>query len=157
MAAKDEDGPGRNFTTVASLVDSKILVYRCDPRDSRKREIARAVLRDGILHNTLQIPHQALVEFVSVVTRVWPDGRPILPREEAWRQAEDLLAEFPVLYPNAHVIRTALRGMAAYQLSWFDAHLWAYAEQYGLPEILSEDFEHGRFYGSVRVRNPFLE
>jgi len=26
-----------------------------------------------------------------------------------------------------------------------------------LDEILSEDFEHGRLYGSVRVRNPFLE
>ena len=46
--------------------------------------------------------------------------------------------------------------MAAYQLSWFDAHMWAYAEHYGLPEILSEDFEHGRIYGGVRVRNPFL-
>jgi len=40
-------------------------------------------------------------------------------------------------------------------LSWFDAHLWAYAEHYGLDEIVSEDFEDGRFYGSVRARNPF--
>jgi len=86
---------------------------------------------------------------------MWPDGHSLLPREEAWRQAEDMMAEFPVLYPNAHVVRTALRGMAAYQLSWFDAHLWAYAEHYGLPEIISEDFEHGRLYGSVRIRNPF--
>jgi predicted nucleic acid-binding protein len=46
--------------------------------------------------------------------------------------------------------------MAAYRLSWFDAHLWAYAERYGVSEILSEDFEHGRRYGTVRVRNPFL-
>jgi len=67
------------------------------------------------------------------------------------------MVEFPVLYPNDHVFRTALRGMATYQLSWFDAHLWAYAEHYGLPEILSEDFEHGRMYGTVRIRNPFME
>jgi hypothetical protein len=39
--------------------------------------------------------------------------------------------------------------------SWFDAHLWAYTEHYGLEEIVSEDFEHGRLYGSVRVGNPF--
>ena len=38
------------------------------------------------------------------------------------------------------MVRTALLGMAAYRLSWFDAHLWAYAEHYGMPEILSEDF-----------------
>jgi predicted nucleic acid-binding protein len=57
---------------------------------------------------------------------------------------------------GAQLVRMALRGMAAYQLSWFDAHLWAYAEHYGLPEILSEDFEHGRLYGNVRIRNPFI-
>jgi predicted nucleic acid-binding protein len=54
------------------------------------------------------------------------------------------------------MFRTALRGAAAYRLSWFDAHIWAYAEHYGLDELISEDFEHGRIYGSVRIRNPFV-
>ena len=121
-----------------------------------KRETAREILRRGLLQDSLRIPHQALLEFVAVVTRPLSDGKFLLPREEAWRQTEDLMAEFQVLYPDAQVVRTALRGMAAYQLSWFDAHLWAYAEHYGLPEIISEDFEHGRLYGKVRVRNPFL-
>jgi predicted nucleic acid-binding protein len=141
---------------VASLVDTNILVYRCDPRFPKKRETASTLLRQGLLQEVLRIPHQALVEFVSVVTRAGPDGHSLLPREEAWRQAEDIMLEFPILYPDAQVVRTALRGMAAYQLSWFDAHLWAYAEHYSLPEIISEDFEHGRLYGSVRVRNPFV-
>lgn len=43
-----------------------------------------------------------------------------------------------------------------YQLSWCDAHLWAYAEHYGLAELISEDFQHDRLYGSVRIVNPFL-
>jgi predicted nucleic acid-binding protein len=34
--------------------------------------------------------------------------------------------------------------------------MWAHAEELGLGEILSEDFQHGRMYGSVRVVNPFL-
>jgi len=76
---------------------------------------------------------------------------------DATRQAELFMAEFPVLYPNQHVFRTALRGMAAYQLSWCDAHLWAYAEHYAIPEIVSEDFEHERMYGTVRIRNPFVK
>ena len=54
------------------------------------------------------------------------------------------------------MLTTALRGAATYRLPWFDAHLWAYAEVNGLPEILSEDFAHGRHYGSVRAGNPFL-
>ena len=60
-----------------------------------------------------------------------------------------------IIYPNAAVLRTALRGTAAYGLSWFDAHLWAYAEVYGIAELLSEDFQDGRMYGTVTVRNPF--
>jgi len=47
--------------------------------------------------------------------------------------------------------------MAAYRLSWFDAHLWAYADAFGLDTILSEDFQEGRTYGTVRIVNPLRE
>ncbi|MGB7602445.1 MAG: PIN domain-containing protein [Candidatus Sulfotelmatobacter sp.] len=139
-----------------SLVDTNILVYCYDPSDQKKRAIARDVLRRGMAAGVLRIPHQALMEFVSAVIKPRTGGS-LLTREEAWRQAEDFLDEFAVLYPNESVFRIALLGMAAYKFSWYDAHLWAYAEHYGLPEILSEDFEHGRIYGRVRVRNPFVE
>lgn len=56
----------------------------------------------------------------------------------------------------ALVDTTALRGAAAYKLSWFDAHIWEYAEYYGLTELLSEDFQDGRLYGTATVRNPFV-
>ena len=142
---------------MASLVDTNILIYCYDPRVPAKRQAAREVLRGGERANQIQIPHQALVEFVSVVAAARGNRPAFLAREEAWRQAEDFLNEFPILYPNEGVFRTALMGMAAYQFQWYDAHLWAYAEHYGLPEILSEDFEHGRRYGRVRVKNPFVE
>jgi|SRR5882672_4374943 len=148
-------GRVRNSTGVAYLVDTNILVYRFDARFPDKQATARDLLRKGLAEDTLRIPHQALLEFVAVVTRVRTGSRPLLPPDEARHETEELMAQFPVLFPNAALVRTALQGAAAYQLSWFDAHLWAYAEHYGLEEIVSEDFEHGRLYGSVRVRNPF--
>jgi predicted nucleic acid-binding protein len=75
---------------------------------------------------------------------------------EARLEAEELIAEYLVLYPSREILLTALRGTAMYGLSWFDAHLWAHAELYGVEEILSEDFAHGRHYGKVRAVNPFL-
>ena len=54
-----------------------------------------------------------------------------------------------------HASRATLRGAAPYLLSWFDAHLWACAEHYGLRELPSEDFQHDRTYGTVRVVDPF--
>ena len=142
---------------MAYLVDTNILVYRFDARFPEKQAAARDLLRKGLAEDAVRIPHQALLEFVAVVTRVraGSSSKPLLAAGEARRETEELMVQFPVLFPNAALVRTALQGAAAYQLSWFDAHLWAYAEHYGLEEIVSEDFEHGRLYGSVRIRNPF--
>jgi predicted nucleic acid-binding protein len=142
---------------VAYLVDTNILVYRFDARFPEKQAVARDLLRKGLAEGAIRIPHQALLEFVAVVTRVraGPSSHWLLAPDEARRETEELMMQFPVLYPNAALVRAALQGAAAYRLAWFDAHLWAYAEHYGLEEIVSEDFEHGRLYGSVRIRNPF--
>ena len=143
--------------TGAALVDTNILVYRFDPRFPDKQRRATAVLRRGLSDDVARVPHQAIVEFVAAVIRPRkPDG-PLLSLNDAVREAEELMTQFPVLYPNAEVVRLALRGAATYRLSWFDAHLWAYAEHFGLAELWSEDFQHDRLYGAVRAVNPLLD
>lgn len=149
-------GPGRSSTSVVALVDTNVLVYRFDPRFPAKQRRATELLRDGVRDDTVRLPHQALVEFVAAVTRRQAGGAPLLAVEVARREAEEMLSQFEVLYPTEGVLRTALRGAAAYQLSWFDAHLWAYAEHYGLRQLLTEDFEHDRLYGTVRTIDPFV-
>ena len=140
---------------MAALVDTNILVYRFDPRFPNKQRIATDLLRRGIEEDSLRLPHQAIVEFVAAVTRPLINEQSLLTQDEARREAEELLAQFTVLYPNEVLLRLAFRGAAAYQLNWFDAHIWAYAEHYGLSELISEDFQHDRLYGTVRVVNPF--
>jgi len=143
---------------VANLVDTNVLVYCFDPRSPDKQAIACEVVRQGLANRQVVLPHQAIVEFVAATTRPRSDldGAPLLAPQVAYREAEDLLRNFAVLYPDEDVLNTALRGVSTLGLSWFDAHLWAYAEVNGLPEILTEDFEHGRHYGSVRAVDPFL-
>jgi predicted nucleic acid-binding protein len=131
-------------------------VYRVDPRFPAKQARATSVLREGIASDSVRVPHQAVIEFVAAVTRPLPRHGPLLSAAEARREAEELLSQFSVLYPNEAIVRAALRGMAAYQLSWFDAQIWACAEHYGLDELWSEDFPHDRLYGTVRVVNPFV-
>ena len=133
-----------------------MLVYRFDPRFPEKQRTATDLLGRGIADDSVRLPYQAILEFVAAASRPTPAGPPLLSAADARREGEELLAQFEVLYPTADVVRTALRGAAAYQLGWFDAHLWAYAEHYGLAEILSEDFQHDRLYGTVRAVNPFL-
>jgi predicted nucleic acid-binding protein len=140
---------------VAVLIDTNILVYRFDSRFADKQKIATEILRRGIIEDSVRLPHQAIVEFVAAVTRPIR-GHVIFKQPDALREAEEFLKQFTILYPNEGILRNAIRGCAAYQLSWFDAHLWSYAEYYGLPEIFSEDLQHDRLYGTVRVTNPFF-
>jgi predicted nucleic acid-binding protein len=131
-------------------------VYRFDRRFADKRSIATEILRRGILEQSVRVPHQAIVEFVAAVTRPIR-GYVILEQTAALREAEELLKQFTVLYPNEAIVRNAIRGCAAYQLNWFDAHMWSYAEYYGLSELITEDLQHDRLYGTVRVVNPFVD
>jgi predicted nucleic acid-binding protein len=43
----------RSSTSVAALVDTNVLVYRFDPRDARKQQIAEQFLREGIRTGSL--------------------------------------------------------------------------------------------------------
>ncbi len=142
---------------MAALVDTNVLIYSYDPRFPAKRRRATRLLRRGVEEGSIRVPHQAIIEFMAVAPRPLPGGGSILTPEEAREEAEEILNQFTVLYPTEGLVRAALRGAAAYRLSWFDAHLWAYADHYGLDEIISEDFEHGRRYGTVRIHNPFAD
>jgi len=143
------------LSDMAGLVDTNILVYAYDKRDPEKRSRARDFLERGIEERSLVLSHQTVLEFVSVVSRPHrPQGQHLMPLEEAVTQAEALFDTFPVLYPTEGVFRLALRGMATYRLPWFDAHMWAYAEFYGLSPLYTEDFESGIRIGTVEIVNP---
>lgn len=142
---------------MAWLVDTNVLVYRFDPRDRAKQQRATELLREGLASGEARIAHQAVVEFVAATTRPLggtPDSSLLTPQQAA-QEAEEIMAQFPILVPSVGQVRLALQGWASYQLSWFDAHMWAYAEFHGLESLYSEDFQDGRLYGSVRVVNPF--
>lgn len=140
---------------MAALIDTNVLVYRFDPRFPVKQRIATDLLRKGIAEGNLRVPHQAIIEFVAAVSRPVGKERPLLALADACLEAEDLFNQFEVLYPNEPLVRLAIRGAATYQMQWFDANIWAYAEYYGLGELISEDFRHNRLYGRVRAVNPF--
>ena len=150
-------GRARNCTFVAGLVDTNILVYRFDVRFPDKQRRASELLRSGIADDSIRVPHQALIEFVAATTKpLTRNGPSILPPEDARREMEEMLSQFEVIYPDEELVRVAIRGAATYGLSWFDAHMWAYAERFGLDTLWSEDFENGRLYGRVRARDPFV-
>jgi predicted nucleic acid-binding protein len=49
----------------------------------------------------------------------------------------------------------ATNGVIGHKLSFWDAMIWAVAEQHGLEEILTEDGPIGSTIGHVTFTNPF--
>lgn len=141
---------------MTSLVDTNVLIYRFDFRFPEKPVVAKEILRAGVENGSLSLPHQVLIEFVAVVSRPMRDGTVLLSPADARLEAEKLLQQFSIVYPNETVFRTALKGRTDHRLSWFDAHLWAYAETFQIPELLSEDLSNGVRIGNTTMRNPFV-
>lgn len=141
---------------MAALVDTNVLVYRFDPRFPLKQERATELLRQGVVDRSIVLPYQALVEFVAATTRPISGKASLLTEEEAHREVDEMLAQFQVVYPTESTLRTAARGAALYRMPWFDALIWAYADEHGLDPLWSEDFQNGRLYGRVKVQDPFL-
>lgn len=75
---------------MASLVDANVLVYRFDSRFPAKLKAAEDLLFQGIADLSLRVAHQAIVEFVSAVTRPLGEDAPLLEPAEARREAEEV-------------------------------------------------------------------
>lgn len=110
-------GTGRSGLDAIRLIQSwrrsltqTSLAYRYDPRFPEKQRIATETLRRGIAADSIRVPHQAVVEFVAVLTRPLISGRPLLQPSDARREAEEFLSQFTLLFPNENFLRLALRA-----------------------------------------------
>jgi predicted nucleic acid-binding protein len=134
------------------LIDSNVIIYACDPGEPLKREQAGRVLLFLEQTGNGRLSVQVLSEFVSATTRRL---RPPLTAIEATQQVERLMLSFPVFDLTPMVVLEALRGVRDYQLSFYDAQIWASARLNQTPVIFSEDFNCGATLEGVRFVNPF--
>ena len=73
-----------------------------------------------------------------------------------WYRCRNRLAKSFHVYPlTEQIVLTAIRGARDFQLSYYDAQLWATALLNQVSVIFSEDFSSGSSIESVRLINPF--
>ena len=136
------------------LVDTNVLVYAYDPTDSRKRSRASEILAQLVDLNRGAVSPQILGEFFVTVTRKIPSPLTI---EQAERSVTNYLRSWQVYDLNGWSVLKAIQGVNRFQMSYWDALIWATAELNQIPVILSEDFNDGALLDGVRFLNPFRE
>ena len=137
----------------AILVDSNILVYAFDPRDSTKQKQAAALIGQLIQGQQAVLSVQCLSEFFNATTRKLPER--LRPRE-ALLAVERFARTCAVLELTASAVMEGCRAASQQRLSLWDALIWAVAKLNQVPYVLTEDQEHDRFLEGVRFVNPFV-
>ncbi|BBF91599.1 PIN domain-containing protein [Blastochloris tepida] len=134
------------------FLDTNILLYSISraPAETRKRQIAEAILESDDLALSVQV----LQEFYVQATRTSRADR--LPHELAVTFIHSWL-RFPVQETTLQVLASALDIRARHGLSYWDAAIVAAASASGCQELLSEDLSHGERLAGVTIINPFRD
>lgn len=103
------------------------------------------------LTRTGRLSVQNLAEFFNVATRKL---KPPLTAAEAYEQVNLFSRIWPIFDLTTLIALEAARGVRDYQLSYFDAQIWATAKLNQVPIIFSEDFNTGAILDGVRFVNP---
>lgn len=131
------------------FVDTNVLLYVLDEKDRRKQRICRNSVDLLWKHNTGRISWQVLHEFyVNAVRKLG------VPATVA-RASVQTYALWQPLEASEGLLERAWHWMDRAQLTYWDALIVAAAERCSCDVLLSEDFSHGRRFGTVVVRNPF--
>jgi predicted nucleic acid-binding protein len=136
---------------VKTFVDTNILVYAYDRGAGDKHVQARRALGQLWEESSGVLSTQVLQEFYVNVRR--KSQRPI-----SISSARSLVADYMAWDPVVNDGTSILEAMDAerhHKISFWDALIVVAAQKCEADVILSEDFNHGQKYGSVRVVNPF--
>jgi predicted nucleic acid-binding protein len=130
---------------VSAFFDTNILVYA--QQTDGKGDRARALFTGG---GKLSV--QVLNEFTAV-------SRGKQARE--WREIAEAISDvLTVVDPPLALtleLHAAARALAEdHRLSFYDALIVASAIEAGCDTLFTEDLQHGRKFGSLRIVNPFI-
>ena len=135
-----------------NAVDTNVLLYSIstDPAESRKRDIAIALLDADDLALSVQVLQEFYVQ-ATRATRAAALGHDIAAGLiRTWLR-------FTVQDITPDIMLGALELKVAHRLSYWDAAIVAAARALGCRELLSEDLTHGQEIDRVRVHNPFRQ
>ena len=130
---------------MSQFFDTNILVYAF--LDATKRERALEVLSEGGL-----ISIQVLNEFTNVALK---------KRKRSWPEIETAVGVIRARFPKVILLTVEIHAAAVvlareHGLSIYDALIVAAALEAGCDTLFSEDMQHQRAFGAMRIVNPFL-
>ena len=136
------------------FLDTNIFICSIDasPGESKKRNIARRLVKEHIQNESGVISMQVLQEIYQVSTQ----------KIEVPLSTEDALeylhymAILEIVLPDFNMVVAAIHLHKKHSMSFWDALILQSAKTAGCFQLLSEDLQHGFRLDDLTVKNPFV-
>jgi predicted nucleic acid-binding protein len=137
--------------TAPAFLDTNVLVYLFANEDPERQQVAEHLYMQTAADGSTVISTQVLQEFYSVATG---NMRSVIKPVTALLALQEF-AEHHVVQVTPQTVMKAASRSASDQLSIWDALIVEAALAGGCRTLYSEDFQHGRAFGPLRVVDPF--
>ena len=130
-------------------VDTNVLIYAHDPRDSRKQSVALSIL-NSLTGGALLL--QVACEFVASSRKLEPFG---LTQSQARQEIRTLQRAWTCLLPSWDLLDQSRQLTNKYNLSFWDSMIIAACLEAAIERLYSEDFDSYPKIGNLQIVNPF--
>jgi predicted nucleic acid-binding protein len=134
------------------FLDTNVFVYSLDQASPLKAQKAAKLIREALDVGSGMISYQVVQEFFHVALRRF--SRPMSPHS-AQEYFNTTFRPLLAVQSSPALFITALQIFADAHLSWFDCLIVAAAREANCATLYSEDMQHGRVFGGLRIENPF--
>ena len=132
-----------------TFLDTNVLGYAVDGKETTKQPLARAIVARAIDGNGFLVSAQVLNEFSNIAL-----GKLKMTIPEV-RDFVSMFSRINVVPLAKEWTDRALQIKMRYGIQFFDSLIIAAAEANGCAEIFSEDLTDGQVYCGVKAVNPF--
>lgn len=130
--------------------DSNVLVYSQDWSEPAKSALAQSLIAEAIDADEFVVSTQVLIEFYATAVR-----RKLLEADQALALVR-LWSEQDTVPHTSELILSGLQLHQSHSVSMWDALIVQAALEGHCEVLLSEDLQHGRRFGELRIANPFI-
>ena len=128
------------------LVDTNVIVYLYNSDSPENGESTQRLIETIVTRNLAVISNQIAGELFCHLNRYLKNAKEVVSL---------YLDNWKVLEINSLIIKEAMRAVNQYQLSYWDAQIWASAKLNQVPFIISEDVPGQNPLETVTYLNPF--
>ena len=131
------------------FIDTNILLYAEDERESSKQSVAQAIISEALTANYGVVSTQVLQEYFVIATRKLKVDATMARRKVG------LFAKMHVVQVDIKLILEAIDQLRLSSLSFWDALIVRAAAAANCATLCTEDLNHTEVIAGVRITNPF--